>query len=139
MSKTIKGYPVFIRNSPIQGLGCFAAADIPAGATIIEYTGECIDLIEAIRRADPSCPDYSPYIMKHVNGFFIDAARGGNEARFVNHSCRPNCWVRQTARRAFITASRPICKGEELTYDYAYDEIYRTPCRCGAPNCKGFI
>lgn len=81
------------------------------------------------------------------NGVLIDAGRGGNAARFINHSCEPNCEAVQEGDRIFIQAIRNIQPGVELTYDYALEREGRLPagwreryaCRCGAPNCRGTI
>jgi SET domain-containing protein len=77
----------------------------------------------------------------------IDAAVGGNDARFINHSCDPNCEIVTERGRVFIDAIRSIEPGEELTYDYAYEReegddavaTTRYPCRCGASSCRGTI
>jgi hypothetical protein len=64
-----------------------------------------------------------------------DAAVGGNIARFINHSCRPNCWIEIAGRTIWIRASRSIAPGTELTYDYATDGEQTIPCRC-RPGCR---
>jgi hypothetical protein len=77
----------------------------------------------------------------------IDAAVGGNDARFINHSCDPNCEAVIVNNRIYIEALREILPGEELSYDYAYerdadaekDEEKLYVCHCGAKNCRGTI
>ena len=95
-------------------------AEIEAGETILEYTGERIDWPEALRRHphDPKQPDHTFYF--HIEGGnVIDALHGGNSSRWINHSCDPNCEADETAEgRVFIKALRDILPGEELFYDY---------------------
>jgi len=78
----------------------------------------------------------------------IDGGKGGNDARFINHSCEPNCEVAIVRRRVFVEALRDIAAGEEIFYDYWYmtDDAYSLedlcriyPCRCGAPGCRGTL
>jgi SET domain-containing protein len=77
----------------------------------------------------------------------IDAKFGGNSARWINHSCNPNCYADERDGRVFITALRNIAAGEELNYDYGLiiDERYTKklkaeyPCWCGSPNCRGTL
>ena len=78
----------------------------------------------------------------------IDGRRGGNDARFINHSCDPNCEIVITRGRVYIHALRDIPEGEELSYDYWYitDESYTLddlrriyPCRCGSSKCRGTL
>ena len=141
--------PVFVRRSRIQGKGVFAARDISEGERVLEYTGTLITDDEA----DALCDDESmrrhhTFLFAVDDGYVIDGARGGNEARFINHSCDPNCESVITKRRVYIHALRDIVEGEELLYDYWYvtDETYTMddlrriyPCRCRAPNCRGTL
>jgi SET domain-containing protein len=138
-----------VRRSRIQGRGLFAARDIRQGERIIEYTGTLISNDEA----DAQCDDESmrrhhTYLFGVDDHHTIDGARDGNEARFINHSCEPNCESVVVRRRVFIHALRDIEKGEELLYDYWYstDEAYTLddlrriyPCRCRAPGCRGTL
>jgi uncharacterized protein len=133
--------------SPIQGRGVFARRPIREGTRIIEYTGEVISDEEADRRYDDSTmPRHHTFLFSLDDGRCIDAAVGGNDARFINHSCEPNCQAVESDGRIWIEATRPIRPGEELTYDYAYarsecDEALTAlyVCRCGAPGCRGTI
>lgn len=136
-----------VRASTIQGLGVFARRPIAAGSRIIEYTGEVIAASEGDRRYDEATMEHhQTFLFALEDGRCIDAAVGGNEARFINHSCAPNCEAVEMGGRIWIEAIRPIAAGEELTYDYAYERtdgdeeragFYR--CRCGAPGCRGTI
>jgi uncharacterized protein len=137
--------PLFlIRNSSIQGRGGFAARNIPRGAKIIEYTGERISNAEASRRYDDGAMRrHHTFLFAVSQRTCIDGARGGNESRYFNHSCAPNCEALQEGLRVFIHARRRILLGEELTYDYAYADTGEGPehykCKCGAKRCRGTI
>ena len=137
-----------IRQSAIQGRGGFAAQPIKKGTKIIEYTGERISQREADRRYDDaSMKRHHTFLFSLDNGKCIDAAVGGNDARFINHSCDPNCQAIETRSRIFIEALRDIAKGEELFYDYAYERTDDTTpedealykCLCGTAKCRGSI
>jgi SET domain-containing protein len=130
---------ISVRASGIHGLGCYAAAEIPAGTVVIEYRGESIDRAEALRRDDRGRPGSSPYVLSVTEDLYIDGAVGGNEARFINHSCEPNCRVRRVGGRAWIVAARTITEGEELSFDYDYEGDPQGPCRCGARTCRGSL
>lgn len=136
-----------VRRSGIHGRGVFAARTIRKGTTILEYRGERTTWAIASRRpdSDPDNPHHT-FIFGLDDGTVIDAGVRGNAARWVNHSCRPNCGTYEDEDgRVFIEALRTIRSGEELTYDYklSYDgrvgaralEAYA--CRCGAPRCRG--
>ncbi len=135
-----------LRPSPIAGTGAFALQRIPAGTRIIEYTGERISHAEADSRYDEEAMEHPHTVLFTVDKkTVIDAGVGGNDARFINHSCEPNCEAVTEDGRIFIEALRDIDPGEELTYDYhlEYDGRYqrewreRYACHCGAPACKG--
>ena len=139
--------PYAVRRSGIHGRGVFATRTIRKGADIIEYRGQRITMKQADRRPD-SDPDnpYHTFLFELDDGRVIDAAIRGNAARWINHSCAPNCEpYEDDDGRVFIAARRTIRKGEELGYDYrlnvdgritkAMREAYT--CRCGAPRCRG--
>jgi SET domain-containing protein len=139
--------PYVVRRSAIHGRGVFAARTIRKGTDIIEYRGQRITMKEADRRPD-SDPDnpYHTFLFELDDGRVIDADVRGNAARWINHSCAPNCEPYEDDEgRVFIAAKRTIRKGEELGYDYrlnvdgritkAMREAYA--CRCGAPRCRG--
>lgn len=128
-----------LKDSPIHGRGCFAAKPIPAGAFIVEYTGELIPAEEAYRReADPSRPGI--YTFWVGDDWAIDGLTRGNIARHINHCCSPNCEYSIEGKRVFIFAARAIAADEELTIDYCYSpEGEKVPCACGSPECRGTI
>lgn len=140
--------PFEIRPSPIQGLGAFATRAIPAGTRIIEYAGERLTPQEADARY-PDLPGerHHTFLFAIDDEAVIDAAVGGNEARFINHSCAPNCDAVIDDARIWIETLRQIEPGEELAYDYAFilPERHtpaakrRFPCTCGAPTCRGTL
>lgn len=140
-----------VRPSARHGRGVFATARIREGTRIIDYAGELISEEEGERRY-PSAPegDEEPehtFLLTLDEGRLIDANVGGNAARFINHSCEPNCEPLVEKDRIWIVAVRDIEPGEELGYDYAIelDEPHtparkrRFPCACGAPRCRGSL
>jgi SET domain-containing protein len=136
-----------VRGSRIHGHGMFAVQPIPKGTRIIEYTGERITKAEGWRREKlrqeraKRGGDGCIYTFELNTKTDIDGRVLWNTARYINHSCAPNCESQTVRGRVWIVAIRDICPEEELTYDYYYDfEHYREhPCRCGANNCAGFI
>jgi len=137
-----------VRPSSIQGRGAFATRRIPRRTRIIEYTGELITHEEADARYDDlSMSRHHTFLFTVNSRMVIDAARGGNAARFINHSCEPNCEPIIVGHRVFIRSIRVIQPGEELSYDYNYereeddDTIAETlyACRCGAGRCRRTI
>lgn len=132
-------YPLCVKPSAIHSCGCYALAPIPAGAFIVEYTGELIPAEEAYRREqDPGRGGI--YTFWTGDEWAIDGIGEENIARFINHSCTPNCDYRIEGCRVFIHAARDIAAGEELTIDYSFSpEGEKVPCRCGSPQCRGTI
>lgn len=135
-----------VRRSPIQGLGAFALTRIPKGTRIIEYTGERISHAEADRRYDDATMKrHSTYLFVVSSRTVIDATVAGNEAKYINHSCAPNCESLLDKSHIYIEAKRTIQPGEELVYDYRFertgdpDEEKRYVCVCGAATCRGTI
>ena len=132
--------------SPLHGLGVFAARRIPRGTRVIEYLGERVSHEEADRRYHHKDADDSHTLLFIVDSHsVIDAGVDGNEARFVNHSCAPNCESVIESQRVYIDALRTIEPGEELTYDYQIQREAGDPpdidaifaCRCGVERCRG--
>ena len=124
------------RKSRISGWGVYALEPITKNSRIVDYAGEKISWKESDRREQK-------YLKKGCIWCFIlnrktvrDAAVGGNIARFINHSCTPNCWVEvdTKTKTIWIRASRRIEPGEELTYDYNTEGDKTIQCRC-RPNC----
>lgn len=148
MPPTRSEYPFVIRRSKIQGKGAYATRPIRKGERIIEYVGERITWAESDRRYDDTKTKRHHTFLFAVNKkIVIDAAVGGNDARFINHSCDPNCEAIGEKSRIFIEALRAIEPGEELTYDYSYEREKNTTeedeklyvCHCGSPKCRGTI
>ena len=134
-----------VRLSPVHGKGVFALRALPAGSRIFEYVGAVITWPEALRRHphDPSNPNHTFYF--HIDeNHVIDGNEGGNSARWINHSCDPNCEAEETDGRVFVNALRNLQPGDELSYDYRLMiEARYTPklkkeyeCRCGSRNCR---
>jgi uncharacterized protein len=121
VGKRAASQPVIeVRDSPLHGKGVFALRRIAKRTRVIEYLGERVSHRE-------------------------DAGVDGNEARFVNHACEPNCESVIEERRVFIDALRTIEPGEELNYDYQIQRAADDPpevgeifgCRCGLRGCRG--
>jgi SET domain-containing protein len=136
-----------VHHSAIHGRGVFATRTIRKGADIIEYRGRRISMDEAdnLPDSDPDNP-FHTFLFELNDGRVIDAGVRGNAARWINHSCRPNCVpYEDDAGRVFIEAKRTIKAGEELAYDYRLNvpgrpsaRLYANyACRCGAPRCRG--
>ncbi len=135
-----------VRRSRVHGQGVFAVRRIRKGTRIIEYLGDRVSHKEADRRHEhKDFRDNHTFLFIVDRGVVIDGGLDGNDARFINHSCDPNCESVIDDRRVFIEAIRTIQPGEELTYDYQIgrdrsdppnvDEIFA--CRCGARSCRG--
>ena len=135
-----------MRSSGVHGRGVFAATKIAAGVRLIEYKGERITWDEALRRHphDPDHPNHTFYFALD-NELVIDGKIGGNQARWINHSCKPNCEADEVDGRVFIHTLRDIEAGEELFYDYGLvlDERHTKKlkkeyaCYCGHSSCRG--
>lgn len=128
----MKKYPQLeVRISQIHRKGVFATLPIQKGERLIEYTG---------RKLTPAQTDrsQSDYIFMLNKKICID---GKNTARYINHSCAPNCEAEIDRGRIWIKTFRNIKEGEELVYNYSYDlkESKDYPCACGAKQCAGFI
>jgi SET domain-containing protein len=142
--------PLFeIRDSPIAGKGAFALQPIPAWTRLIEYTGERVshEVADARYEEEESAGNTHTVLFSVDDKTVIDAGVNGNDARFFNHSCGPNCQSRIIRKRVYLETIRAIKPGEELTYDYEIpnegesEEAARRkwPCHCGAPNCRGTL
>ena len=128
---------VRVGPSRIDRQGLFATQDIQPGSRILPYIGEKITSVESARRLAAG----NAYIF-HLNyRYAIDGETLDNTARYINHSCDPNCTVEKTPGTLWIVALRDIQAGEELSYNYGYDarQYANNPCHCGAANCCGYI
>ena len=148
MTTDLTDLPFEIRESPMQGLGAFAVQPIPAGLRLIEYAGQRLTPAEAdARYPDVEGERHHTFLFAIDDDVVIDAAVEGNAARFINHSCEPNCDAVIDEGRIWIDTLREVATGEELAYDYAYvlEERHspaakrRFPCHCGAVRCRRTI
>lgn len=124
------------RRSKIAGWGVFAAERIPKNKRIIDYAGELIPHAESARREQRYLAVGRIWCFNMNRRWVRDAAVRGNLARFVNHACRPNCYVEIDGLTIWIRASRTIEPGEELTYDYSTRGAAGIRCVC-RPACRG--
>ena len=139
-----------VKKSSIHGTGVFATDHIPKGKQIIEYVGEKINKKEGDARSEKRLKKYlhskstgSVYIFELNRKFDIDGSPLYNKARYINHSCDPNCEVEIENNQIWISSIKNIKKGEELTYDYGYafdkDDYKDHECRCSSRYCMGYI
>ncbi|KAJ2594898.1 hypothetical protein H4R99_005568 [Coemansia sp. RSA 1722] len=131
-----------------KGYGMQALEDLDTGSFVMEYIGEVVTSSEFRKRAAVYQSEgvQHHYFMSIGNNKIIDATRRGCIARFINHSCGPNCvlqkWMVGGAIRMGIFVERPIKRGEEITFDYKFERMSGSepqPCYCGSPQCKGII
>ena len=143
------------RRSPIHGNGVFATAPIRKGEEILEYKGTLMTHAEADDMYGDGGETGHTFLFTLNDAYIIDANRKGNTARWINHSCAPNCqaWIVEHASgdprrdRIMIESRRDIRAGEELTYDYGItlqerqtEKLKRLwACRCGARRCTGTL
>jgi hypothetical protein len=135
-----------VGKSQVHGKGVFATAKIRKGARIIEYAGEHIPWKAAqdLPPHDPANPHHT-FFFSLDNGNVINAAVGGNESRWINHSCEPNCETGERNGRIYVFARRTLRPGDELFYDYRLEPADRRTkrlerlfqCHCGSANCRG--
>jgi len=126
------------RRSRIHGSGVYATATIPKNTRIIDYAGEKISNQESLKREQRYLERGRIWCFKLTSRTVVDAGVGGNIARYINHSCQPNCYVDIRDGVIWIRASRTIGKGEELTYHYHTDGEAIIGCRC-RPGCQGLL
>jgi uncharacterized protein len=126
-----------IRTSEIHGTGAFAKVRIAPGERVVEYVGERISKAESLKR----CEGNNPFIFTINETEDLDGDVEWNPARFINHSCSPNCDAELDGDRVWIVTRKEIVPGEELTFNYGYDltEYKDYPCQCGSPDCVGYI
>ena len=125
------------KGSPIHGLGGFAKTAIRQGTRIVEYVGERISKSDSVRR----CEQNNEYVFTLNDEQDLDGNVAWNPARFLNHSCAPNCEAELEDGHIWIIAARDIRAGEEITFNYGYDLVdYQDyPCRCDSPRCVGYM
>ena len=138
-----------VQNSPVQGKGVFAKKTIPKGTRVFEYTGERVLKAELVNDLSLGLTSMN-YVMNLNQTMAIDGERNGNDARFINHSCNPNCEVLFFDETPYIYAMQEIPEGEELNFDYKLGFNTETnlsdlqkkewfPCNCGSENCRGTL
>jgi uncharacterized protein len=124
------------RRSRVHGWGVFACEPIAKNKRIVHYAGEKVSHGESLKREERYLRKGQIWCFKLNNRWVIDAGVGGNIARFINHSCTPNCYAHIVDGTIWIRAARNISEGEELTYDYHTDGEATIQCRC-RPDCDG--
>ncbi|OQO00577.1 hypothetical protein B0A48_13067 [Cryoendolithus antarcticus] len=129
-----------------RGFGVRACRAFTPGDIVMEYTGEIISEGECQRRMHEVYNGKDNYYLMELDGGLVIDGTKGSMARFVNHSCEPNCEVRMclvggTPRMGVFAGENGVKTGEELTYDYNFDNFGQTRqrCYCGAPSCRGFL
>ncbi|XP_038654347.1 histone-lysine N-methyltransferase 2C isoform X4 [Scyliorhinus canicula] len=138
---------VYLARSRIQGLGLYAARDIEKHTMVIEYIGTIIRNEVANRREKLyESQNRGVYMFRIDSDHVIDATLTGGPARYINHSCAPNCVAEvvtfEKGHKIIISSNRRIQKGEELSYDYKFDfedDQHKIPCHCGAVNCRKWM
>lgn len=123
------------KRSALHGRGVFAAEAINKNTRIIDYSGELITNRQSEAREDRYLSRGCIWVFRVNRNWSRDAHVGGNIARFINHSCKPNCWIEVVDKTIWVRAARNIRKGEELTYDYNTEGDKAISCRC-RPGCK---
>ncbi len=139
-----------VKKSNIHNSGVFATEDIKKGTRIIEYIGKKVTKAQGDKISEKRLNKYlhskkegSVYIFELNKKYDIDGSPRYNKARYINHSCSPNCEVDIIRGHIWISAIKNIKKYEELTYDYGYsfdkDDYKDHVCRCDSKNCIGYI
>lgn len=140
--------PFVVRSSAVHGRGGFAVQPIAAGSLIGEYAGERISNEEGLRRHALRVANGDPegdYAFGLDENTLIDGLAEGNDTRFINHGCEPNCRFVRDAGGVFIRATRDIPEGGELLLDYKLapvepmtpEQLSAFDCNCGASTCRG--
>ena len=139
-----------VKKSKVHGSGVFATTNINKNIRVIEYIGEKITKSEGdkrsakrIKRSLNSKKTGSVYIFELNKKYDIDGSPFYNKARYINHSCNPNCEVDIIDDKIWISSIKNIRSGDELNYDYGYtfdkDDYKDHICKCGAKYCIGYI
>lgn len=138
-----------VKSSLVHGEGVFAKQTIPKGTRIFEYAGERVQKVNLAADLTKGLTSLI-YVMNLNEIYAVDGERGGNDSRFINHSCDPNCEVLYFNDTPYIYAIQEIQEGEELSFDYKYGseaDVELTaeqkkewfPCNCGAAKCRGTL
>lgn len=135
MSKPVTLPSITRKRSKLHGFGVFAKESINKNKRIIDYAGELISNKQSVSREDRYLSKGCIWVFRVNRAWSRDAHVGGNVARFINHACKPNCWIEVDDKTIWVRAARNIKPGEELTYDYNTEGDKVIPCRC-RPNCK---
>ena len=139
-----------LKKSKVHGNGIFATKNIKKNTKIIRYVGEKITKKEGDKRSEERIKKYlhskktgSVYIFELDQKYDIDGSPLYNKARYINHSCDPNCEVEIINNEIWIKSIKSINKNEELSYDYGYDfdkdDYTDHICKCGSRKCIGYI
>ena len=139
-----------VKKSKLHGNGVFASEYIKKNTKVIQYLGEKVTKAEGNRRSEQRIKKYlhskedgSVYIFELNNKYDIDGTPEYNRAKYINHSCNPNCEVDIINDEIWISSIKNIKKNDELTYDYGYefdkDDYKDHICNCGSNNCIGYI
>ena len=126
------------RRSGIHGWGVFATASIPKNKRVVDYAGEKLRTKDSITRQERQLAKGHIWCFELNRAWVVDAEVGGNVARFINHSCTPNCYVQIDKGIIWIRAARTIARGEEISYDYHTDGDKTMRCRC-RPGCERML
>lgn len=147
MKKSTSPY-IVVKESRIHSKGIFAKIDIPKGTKIIEYVGDKVTKAESLRRVNIPLERHKKdsnhgavYMFELNQRYDIDGDVTYNTAKYINHSCHPNCEPVIISGHIWIIALKNIKKEDEITYNYGYgyDEYEDHKCRCSSPNCVGYI
>ncbi len=139
MGTRVSAFPrIEKRRSRVHGWGVFAAEAINKNKRIVHYAGEKITTRESWKRETRYLRRGQIWCFKLSHRWVIDGGVGGNIARYINHSCRPNCYAHILDGMIWIRAARRIAPGEELTYDYHTDGDATIKCRC-RPDCDAHL
>lgn len=134
-----------VRDSDVHGTGVFAKSDLPANTTLLDYEGEIISWEQACADHEAAGTAGHTFYFDLGDGTVIDGGANGNDARWINHGCEPNCETEADGDRVTITTVRDIAAGDELFIDYNLviddpddpEEQALYTCRCGAAGCRG--
>ncbi|NCO11242.1 SET domain-containing protein-lysine N-methyltransferase [Candidatus Pacearchaeota archaeon CG_4_9_14_0_2_um_filter_39_13] len=144
----MKSNLIVIKKSIMHGKGAFAKTEIKEKTRIIEYIGKKVTkkrgdkiYLEQVKKAEKEGIPVTTYLFSVSKKYDIDGDVSWNSAKYINHSCNPNCEVVNEDGHIWIISKEDIKKGEEITYDYGFPLInYKDhKCRCGSESCMGYI